>query len=176
MANSPNTPCTPYNLKANIYQFYEVVDIQKRIFKCKTCKIEYVSKTTSNLITHIGDHSAEKRKFLEMNESKPGPSTKKRKLFEVASQASTLNSNIIISNVSQNMKYSQGSPMFLSRMKALITMIINCMLPISLVSNVDFRAFLYVFDPYFVCPDVRTAKKKFLKHEIIWRSEVFVIF
>ena len=107
-----------------------------------------------------------------MNESKPGPSTKKRKLFEVASQASTLNSNIIISNVSQNMKYSQGSPMFLSRMKALITMIINCMLPISLVSNVDFRAFLYVFDPYFVCPDVRTAKKKVFETRDYIRNKI----
>jgi hypothetical protein len=74
------------------------------------------------------------------------------------------------------MKYSQGSPMFLSRMKALITMIINCMLPISLVSNVNFRAFLNVFDPYFVCPDVRTAKKKFLRLEIILKIKLRIKF
>ena len=55
MVASHSTPQAHHNLKAP----YEIVDLEKRLFKCKTCNHEYKGKTTSNLISHLEDHKEE---------------------------------------------------------------------------------------------------------------------
>ena len=95
MVNSPNTPSKCTKLKSPIYEFYDVDDLEKRIFKCKSCKQDYKSMTTSNLKTHIGEHPEAHITYMKAADSAGLISSKKRKLFgQEAKDVNVASSNL----------------------------------------------------------------------------------
>ena len=166
-----NSPAS--RLKAPIYKYFQIKNLNERVFTCNFCKHDIVAPTTSNLLKHYehDDHLEEYTKYIQ--ETSIGKSTKiKRQRIEYEVNSPIKPNATITSQISHAPKYGPNSQMQKERTTALIHFLIKCMLPISLIISKGFISFLAILDPYFKVPNVMTAKRKIRGINLILEEKI----
>jgi hypothetical protein len=154
-------------------------------FACKFCKehnirskegkeftVNASSKTSSNLSTHLKKNGHEEvyAKYQEDIKLNPSLTTKRKLQLEnsplnsPSSKQSKLSMGLQSPSIVTAPKYTFNHPLQKSRYFCLLTMLIKCMLPLSLVERIPFREFLSKFDPSFTCPNRDSLKKYGINH------------
>ena len=130
VSSSTESQGTPNTKKKKVFLHY----------KCKICakNIKCQVGVNSNLCTHISTkkHETQKKMYDEWMKNKQNP--KKNILIETLNNPNISASLNLVSMgaVTKSEKYKKGSPLQLDRYIRLMTMIVKCMLPISIVRNI----------------------------------------
>lgn len=138
---------------SKIYQYYTKEN--ENLYKFNKCNKSIKASTTSNLIKNLETNDDHKDFYSEYFDTIK-PDSKKRKLDVVES---TPDSVPLVSNLFRSVKYFKNSVIQKERVHLLVSVIIKCMLPISIVRDENFINLLNTFDPSFNVPTISKVNK-----------------
>lgn len=95
-----------------------------------------------------------------MEQNSPRPATKRARVASETSIDSPSKKLLDMGALSIHPKFGPESILHHERLLKIVTMLVKCMLPVSLVENPAFRDYIVYIDPSFQMPCVTTVKEK----------------